>query len=318
MKFDLVVFETLFMCSRWDREVFRKNWQKVRRLREMDARRVALPQDEFISTDLLSEFVNDMGIDVVFSVAPPSEWPRIYSSVDSGKVKFYQVLAGYLDRRTVEKARTLWRIGEERTIDIGYRTAGRPYPWFGRHGYLKQKVAEKFIERAPQTGLAIDISTNNEDTIVGDDWYKFLLKCKYTLGVEGGTSILDYDGGIHEKTSEYLRQHPEASFEEIEAACFPGLDGTFNLSAISPRHLEACATGTCQILTAGEYNRILDAGRHYIKLEKDFSNLDEVLQCVADDRMRGDLTERAYEDIVASGKYTYEAFVNFVLERSFP
>ena len=304
------------MCSRWDREAFRKNWKKVSKLREMDTRKIALPQDEFINTDILSEFINEIGIDIVFSVAPASEWARIYSSVDRAKVKFYQVLPGYLDNQILERIRSLGKMGGRRRIDIGYRTAGRPYPWFGRHGYLKQQVAEKFLEKAPQKGLAIDISTDNEDTILGDEWYKFLLKCKYAIGAEGGTSILDHDGSIHKKTGEYLREHPEASFEEIEAKCFIGLDGTFSLFAISPRHLEACATRTCQILTTGEYNRILDAGRHYIELNKDFSNLDEVLESVVDDRMRGDLTERAYEDVVASGKYTYEAFVDFVLERS--
>jgi len=292
--------------------------EKVISLKGMDARKVALPQDEFINTDILCDFINEMALDVVFSVAPSSEWPKIYSTVDRSKVQFYQVLPGYLDEKVLEKIERLEQIPHERTIDIGYRTAGRPYPWFGRHGYLKQKVAEVILESGPQKGLTIDISTSNEEPILGDQWYDFLLRCKYTIGTEGGTSILDLDGSIHKKTTDYIASHPEASFKEVEAACFPNLDGTFKLFAISPRHLEACAVKTCQILTTGEYNGILEPGRHYIELKSDFSNLEQVLDLIEEDKMRAELTEQAYEEIVASGRYTYKEFVDFVLEHSLP
>jgi len=316
VKFDLIVFETLFMCTRWDRKAFGRNCEKVRMLKEMEAKKIALPQDEFINTDILCEFINEIGVETVFSVAPPSEWSRIYSGVDKAKVTFYRVLPGYLDKRVLAGIKSVDELGKKRTVDIGYRTAGRPYPWFGRHGYLKQKVAERVSEKAVQKGLVTDISTDGEDTILGDEWYRFLLNCKYTIGAEGGTSILDHDGTIHKKTEAYLQEHPGASFEEVESECFPGLDGNFRLFAISPRHLEACATRTCQILTTGDYNRILDAGKHFIELSKDFTNLEEVLECVVDDHLRGELTEQAYEDIVASGKYSYEAFVDFVIKHS--
>ncbi len=314
--FDLVIFDTLFLCTRWNREGFKRLAEKVTPLKKLDAPKIGLPQDEFISTDILCDFVNGMGLTAVFSVAPESEWPNIYDTVDREKVRLHRVLTGYLSRRTLSTIDRLAAKGLPRRIGVGYRTAGRPYAWFGRHGFLKQDIADLFLEEAPLRGIPIDISTANRDTILGNDWYRFLLSCRYTIGVEGGTSILDRDGSIHERTLAYVREHPEASFSEIEAACFPGLDGSFGLSAISPRHLEACATRTCQVLTEGAYNGILSPGVHYIELRRDFSNIEEVLELVASDRLREEMTGRAHDEVVASGKYSYEAFVRFVLQNS--
>jgi hypothetical protein len=134
--------------------------------------------------------------------------------------------------------------------------------------------------------------------------------------VESGTSLIDPDGSIRRRTEAYLAGRPEASFDEVENACFPGLDGRVRLYAISPRHLEACATRTCQILTEGEYNGILQAGVHYLPLKKDFSNIDVVLEQVARDDRRTAIVEKAYADIVISGQYTYRQFVRCVVETS--
>ena len=110
----------------------------------------------------------------------------------------------------------------------------------------------------------------------------------------------------------YLAEHPDASFEEVEANCFPGADGGLRYFAISPRHLEACATRTAQVLIEGSYNGILRPGEHYIELRRDFSNLDEVLDLIESDAERARLTEAAYRDVVASGAYTYERLVREV------
>jgi hypothetical protein len=275
-----------------------------------------LPQDEFIHSDLLCEFINSFGIDWVFSVAPPETWRSIYRTVDFERVRFYQVLTGYLDERRLHDIVASPESLRNRPIDIGYRTAGRPFFWFGRHGFLKQTIADAFQKQAPLRGLRVDISTSSKDAILGREWYRFLARCKYTIGVESGTGMIDPDGCIRERTEQYVRQHPHADMEEIEAACFPGMDGSVPLHAISPRHLECCATRTCQILTEGQYNGILQPHVHYIPLKADFSNLSDVLDRVSKDDCRQKMVEQAFMDVVASGRYTYRYFVRSVIERS--
>jgi len=274
-----------------------------------------LPQDEFIKTDMLCDFINEFEIDYVFSVAPESEWPKIYHKVDFQKVKFLKVLTGYLDDKTLLRIKKLEESSSNRPIDIGYRAYGIRH-WLGRHGFLKIKIADIFKDVANKYNLKCDISTDGKDTFYGDDWYRFLLRCKYTIGVEGGATVLDRDGSIRYKTENYQAKHPDATFDEIEASCFPHEDGFLNLMAISPRHLEACATKTCQILVEGRYNDILLPGKHYIELKYDFSNIDQVIDTISKDKIRYKLTEQAYRDIVESERYTYRSFVNTILEKT--
>jgi hypothetical protein len=317
IKFDLVIFGTLFLANRMVAEWFEPALNKARPLKSLDAVKIVFPQDEHAYTEPLSEFIREFDIDCVFSVAPESEWPMIYQSTDRTKTKLFSVLTGYLDDQTIARVKLLGKDVKSRDIDLGYRT-WRAIPSLGRHGFMRQQIAELFQEKAPARGLLTDISTRREDTLWGDAWYKFLLRCKYTMSVEGGASVLDRDGAIQRKTEAYLEQHPRATFAEVEEACFPGLDGKLHYAAISPRHLEACATRTCQILVEGKYNDVLVAGRHYIELKRDFSNLDQVLDAMKQDHLRHEINECAYREIVDSGRYTYRSYVDSVLRQSLP
>jgi hypothetical protein len=188
----------------------------------------------------------------------------------------------------------------------------------GRGGDLKWQIADVFRKKAAESGLNVDISTpeNYSVAIAGDDWYRFLLRCKYQIGVEGGSSLFDWDGSIRKRTEVYVAAHPRATFEEVENACFPGADGAIHLFAISPRHLEACMTMTCQVLVEGDYDGVLLPGKHYIELKRDFSNLDTVLDLVSKDELRQALTAAAWADVVESGNFTYRKFVDHIVQTS--
>lgn len=317
IKFDLIVFGTLFLATRAVDEWFSEPRERARPLKSFDAVKIAFPQDEYLCSDVLADFINEFSIDRVFTLAPKTEWPKIYDRIDMARVKLSQVLPGYLDDGTVERIARLASENPSRDLDLGYRT-WRAAPNLGRHGFLRQQIADVFQAEAPKHNLRIDISTRREDTLWADAWYKFLLRCKYAISVEGAGTILDRDGSIQRKTASYLSEHPDASFDEVEQECFPGLDGSLRYVAISPRHLEACATRTCQVLVEGKYNDVLVAGRHYLELKRDFSNLEEVLHVINQDQLRQEITDNAYRDIVASGKYTYRSFVEQVLRESVP
>jgi hypothetical protein len=313
--FDLIIFHTVFLSVRWNPANFQRMVRQIQPLKKLSGIRIALPQDEFLQTDLLEEFFREFGVDHIFSVMPPDEWDTIYPNIDKERTHIHPILTGYLDDSTIARIRHLERVTPpDRPIDIGYRAWHAAF-WLGRHGLLKSLIAERFREQASRYGLRVDISTRDEDVMLGDRWLEYLLKCKYTIGVEGGSSMLDRDGTLKECTEAYLREHPQAGFEEVEAHCFPGLDKMVNLVAISPRHLEACVTKTCQILVEGNYNGILQLGRHYIPLKPDFSNLDEVLELVKADTIREQIVEQTYQDIVESGRYTNRSFVEQILQQ---
>jgi hypothetical protein len=309
--FDAVIFHNTLLWDRVNPPLTRRHLRRLSRLKGVGRRRVALPQDEFLRSRSLVELINEFEIDHVFSVAPESEWHKLYAGIDRSRVGISRVLTGYLAPETLKRIEAIVKAQESRRIAIGYRAA-RLGPALGRHGMLKSEIGERVKEAGLARGLPVDIAIGASSTIRGDHWYRFLANCKYTLGVEGGASVHDPDGSVQEASVRYLTDHPRASFDEVEANCFPGADGDIEYFAISPRHLEACATRTAQILVEGSYNGILRPQEHYIELRRDFSNLDEVLDMIEDDTVRERLTEAAYRDVVASGAYTYERLVRDV------
>ena len=80
-------------------------------------------------------------------------------------------------------------------------------------------------------------------------------------------------------------------------------------STISPRHFEAAAMRCCQVLFDGRSSGAMEPMVHFIPLRKDFSNFDEVLELFRDANTRGELTENAYRDLIASGQYSYRRFI---------
>jgi hypothetical protein len=308
IRFDAVIFHSTLLWDRVNPILMNRHLRRLDRLKGVGDYRVAMPQDEYLLSRALTSLFEELDVDHVFSVAPESEWDKLYAGLDRERVGISRILTGYLAPGTIKRIEAIVRAQDERRISIGYRAARLP-PALGRHGMLKTEVAERVAVAARSRGLAVDIATGAGSTIRGDDWYRFLANCKYTLGVEGGASVNDPDGTFQATSIRYLVEHPEASFEEVEANCFPGADGDIAYYAISPRHLEACATRTAQVLIEGSYNGILRPGEHYLELRRDFSNLDEVLDAVADDSQRARLTDAAYRDVVASGAYTYERLV---------
>lgn len=72
---------------------------------------------------------------------------------------------------------------------------------------------------------------------------------------------------------------------------------------ISSRHFDAAGTKTCQIMFRGRFNDILKANEHYLALEPDFSNTDDVVAAFRDPVERQRVADAAY-DLVRT-RHTY-------------
>lgn len=101
-------------------------------------------------------------------------------------------------------------------------------------------------------------------------------------------------------------------FEEIHERFFRDLPKPpAYCKAISSRHFDAAGTGTCQIMFRGRFNDILAADEHYIALERDFSNIDNVLARFRDETYRARMTERTLEYVME--EHTYRNRLDTVL-----
>ena len=319
IKFDLIVFHKLFIHGRF--KGFRNNQFKQKHLKNtawlknVATVKIVMTQDEWFGSDFICKFIDDYNISKVFTVAPPSEWNKIFGKVKKKGVGYIEVLTGYFDQTIINLVEEKKKEHAQRKIDVGYRAYKNP-PMLGRFGFLKTKIADVFNDFLQGKNLVLDISTNSKVTIYGDKWYDFLLSCKFQLGVEGGATVQDNDGSLWFAGNDFIKSNPTASFEQIEEACFKGRDGKFNLKALSPRHLEACLTETCQVLIKGHYNGILKPDIHYIPVKADFSNLDEVFAKMQNTKLTDELVKNAYQDIAQSNKFTYKALVDRVIEQS--
>lgn len=316
-EYDIIIFSTLFFSRRTNRDDLLADFKAVDWLKSISAVKVATPQDEYINSKFVNDFIDEFNVKLVFSVQPENVWSQVYPRALQRGFEIKHILTGYIDDELADRFSSddKW-VDSKRQIDIGYRTTGLPPAWYGRHAMLKAQIADEFLIACGNSKLILDINPSESGTISNDSWYDFLGNCRYTIGTEGGTSILDYDGSIKNATDSYLKSCPNATFTEIERHCFPNRDGQFPGYALSPRHLEACLTRTAQILVKGEYSGVLKPWAHYIPLEKDFSNIAEVIGLLNNEEFRLDLVNRCYSDIVLSGAYKSSTLVKYIAESS--
>jgi hypothetical protein len=304
-----VIYHTFFLGARWTPEIFDQKAGLCAPFASMHVPKIAIPQDEFIHTDRLAEFLAKQGVTHLLSCAGEPDWKKIYGRhLDFSRIKVKTVLTGYIDDATRRRVDAMKRSRPARRVDIGYRAWKVAYS-LGEHGQRKIGIADAVGKAARQRGLTTDISVEAPDTLLGDDWFAFLLDCRVTVGVEGGASVLDRDGSVKQSVEAYVRDHPAAGFREVRDACFPNRDGELGLACLSPRHLEACLTETCQILVEGTYNGVLRPWEHYIPVRKDYADVGKALDALADRELAPRLVRKAYEDIVESGTWSYRTFV---------
>ena len=66
----------------------------------------------------------------------------------------------------------------------------------------------------------------------------------------------------------FVRQYPDATFEEIKVKFLAPYENLIKLNQISPRCFEAAALRTVMVLYVGDYSGILKPWRHFVPLEK--------------------------------------------------
>ena len=265
-------------------------------------------QDEYQHCAQRFAFIDDFAVDWVYTLLRPAEAATVYGGRTHGP-RLFTTIPGLVGSDILREAAAFARPESERPIDIGYRARTLPFA-AGRGGREKSEIGRRFAELAATSGLTLDIATDEADRLYGDAWYAFLGSCHAVLGVEAGVSIVDLDDQVLPAVDAYLTGHPSATFEEVEQAVLAPWEDNVFYRTISPRHFEAAAFGTCQILFEGSYSGLMEAGTHYIGLRKDFANLDEVIAAFRDPAERARIVANARRDLIDSGRHTYQVFVN--------
>lgn len=308
--FDAIIINYCFLSYRVVNEWQAELRQKFSFVTHSPAVKIALAQDECTASAVMDEWLYEfLKVDVIYTPYTrdlEALYPQCF-----GRVPIKHAFAGYSNPKEVARLERFVLPFGERPIDVGSRVRHLP-PYFGRHGVLKGWTTEKFGNAAAAAGFVTDVSTRPQDVFTGDDWFRFLGSCRFTFLTRAGASMHDPRGDIRAKVEAFLRENPKASFDEVELACFPGVD-RYDFSCVSPRLFEAAAARTGLILLEDDYVDGLQPYRHYIPLRRDFSNVDEVFGLMRDDAAAEAMISAAYEYLIASERFSYAVLVDDVM-----
>ena len=186
--------------------------------------KAAFLQDEYDHTWRASQWINQLGIRLVFTCVPPEHVRTVYAKVDPARTTFESTLTGFLpiDGDLDKHARPL----AGRPVVIGYR--GRELPFrYGRLAREKLMIGVRMRAECEARGLKNDIDWTEARRIYGPAWVDFIGSCRATLGTESGSNVFDFDGTLSTDIAAALKANPRLTYEQVEdrssaAASCPG------------------------------------------------------------------------------------------------
>ncbi len=305
-KFDLVVVTYELVALR-NLPIWKLLVKRMAPILEAARFRIAMPQDDYSRCDVLDSFIVNQKFDAVFTPIT-RDLEQLYPRAVRAGIQFHEAFTGYFELSDWSRLETFSRPFRDRSIDVGQRVRHLP-PQLGTAAGIKGQLAIDFGNAAKNQGFVCDVSTRSEDVLLGDDWWRFLGNMKFTVSRRGGASMADPTGRLADRVRRYQMRHPEASMAEIakRVSMKGGRIGDF--SAISPRLFEAAALGVCQILEPDNYVDGFLPGVHYIPIEADLSNVDQVFETMRDLDRCEEIVNASQDLLLTSENFTYEAFV---------
>jgi len=240
-------------------------------------------------------FIKKVEADFIASQLPREAATWLYADCTKSKILLvphalnssaYEPYRGHEDRKT-----DIGFIGDRYSLAIG--------------DIERTELIEYFVQNDFGQRLDIDIRLGRKLRLSREKYANFLNSIRGTIGAESGTYYLEKTDETQKKVEAYLSRYPRAKFEEIYDRFFKDYSNPVNGKAISSRHFEPIGTKTCQILLEGRYNDILKPDVHYISLNKDYSNIDSVMDKFADKAFTKKMTANAHEYVMDSHTYDH-------------
>lgn len=310
--YDLIILGPTFLCNRYYPVCLQRVIKEYDFIKYSSACKVALPQDDYDCSAILDNWMTDWGVDCMYAVIP-DHWDLLYPKFSKNKL-IKLGYTGYISEKWIDS----WKNPKpfsQRKIDVSYRASKLPAN-FGSIGQLKWRIAENFLQGigTNQEGYQLDISVNPKDMIPGDAWHSFLENSKFCLITPSGSSLFDEFGTIRNCVQVYTSKFPNASFDEIENHCFQGQDRKYELTAISPRNLEAALSKTVQLATPGSYSGLMTPFDHYIPLEENCSNIKDVLDNMRDETLVTRIQENCRETMLSEKRLRIRTIADEIIE----
>ncbi|MCA9799951.1 MAG: hypothetical protein KC474_10410 [Cyanobacteria bacterium HKST-UBA04] len=279
-------------------------------MRAFDGFKVLYIQDEYEATATAQQWIRDLGFDVVYSVVPEPYLHQVYPPDAFPGVTFFSTLTGFVPDSLMDQVGGDADIKPmaQRHSRLAYRGRYLPY-WYGQLAQEKMTIGIEMKRLCAERGVPVDIEWEDQYRIYGPNWYRFLKSSRAMLGTESGANIFDDHRHIQQRVTAALEARPDMTFEQARAEGLVPEEGPVKMNQISPKFFEAIACRTALVLFEGNYSGVLTPDVHYIPLKKDYSNVDTVLARLEDTEALEAMVDRAFTDVVASGRFGYKPFV---------
>lgn len=278
---------------------------------------IVYKQDEHVKAHETARILKKYQVDVLLTCVPESEWSIVYPKNIIGECSIKQVFTGYVSDELISYTSRLRNY--DRKVDLFYRGSKQP-PQIGRLGFEKYSLPRWAKDAIGQSQYNLSASSAWEDRLNGSDWLDGLASSKMVLGNESGSNCFDFDGNIEIEVNNFLSANPlldpysEEGYKKLHDNVLNRYEGNVNYGQIAPRHLEAVATKTCQLLLPGCYSGLFKKNIHYLELEPKLANLVELIEHLRDPKIYENLTNAAYEEILLDKEIHYQTFVKMIDE----
>jgi hypothetical protein len=319
INFDLDDFDVIFQnyCARlcFDGYVSQSYREALKRFRGL---KILAVQDEYDRTNVLKAAIKDFGFHVVLTCVPQDALEYVYPRDEFPNVEFMTVLTGYVPDDLAVMSRPLIPLAE-RPIVVGYR-AREISARYGRLGFEKCEIGRRMREICAARGIRHDIAMDDASRVYGTAWFDFIGSCRSMLGSESGSDVFDFDGSIERLYKEMaISRGGKVDYEEF-SPLVAQREREISQGQISPRVFECAALRTPLVLFRGRYSDLIEANVHYLPLEKDFANVDEIIARLDDIEALQEMADGTYQHLVGSNRFGFRAYGRFLrnlIERKF-
>lgn len=277
----------------------------ARKIREFRGYKVLFIQDEYRWVDRTAAAIANLGVDLIYSVINEELVDRVYHHTTIRHVRRNVTLTGFVpEQLTIRPVPGF----SERKMDVGYRARKVPY-WLGSFAQEKWYIGERFRKDAERYSLTCDIEYAENKRLYGEKWISFISNCRAILGTESGASFIDFTGEVQRAVEAYENANPNSCFKDVHERFLKDQDGDIVIRVISPRCFEAAALRTLMILYPGKYSGVLQPWRHYVPLERDHSNMDEIVEVLRDPQSAQQIIDNAYREVALNPRYSFCSMV---------
>jgi hypothetical protein len=302
--FDSIIFNYCYWSRCWSIPK-----DLLKRLSTFSGLKIAIFQDEYDYFLWHEKTIISLNIDIIITCVPEKHWRDVFRDDAFRKVIFINALTGYVPDSFLNFKNPIPL--KDRAWSLGYRSRPLPYT-YGRLAWEKQIIGQRMKQICTDLCIPTNIEVSEESRIYGIGWLEFLGNCRAVLGVESGSNVFDFDGSLKPAIKEFIKNNPTIDFDAIYERFLKGNEEKIYMNQISPRIFEAIAMKTALVLFEGNYSGVIQPWIHYIPLKKDFSNVSIVLTFLNDYTRMEEMINKAYDDIIISGKYHFKNYINLI------